>query len=96
MTIRLLKLPLLSLLEEADKPADALIWPARAFEDQPLLLLQKHYRDLASQLGSLGVVARGVASVISPTSTASEQVTLEPLVSLEVSAPVAEMDAVIP
>ena len=72
------------------------LWPPRVIEEQPLLLLQRHIRDLASQPGSLGVVSPGVASIISPASTASEQITFEPVISPEDTALVAEMDAKIP
>ena len=64
------------------------------FSDMSLLL--KQYRNPASQLGSLGVVSLGIGSVISPASTASERVTLEPIISPEDTALVAEMDATIP
>jgi hypothetical protein len=63
-----------------------LLWPPRALEDQPLLF-QKQYRDLASQLGPLGVVSLGIGYVISLASTASERVTLEPIISPEGHSP---------
>ena len=44
-------------LEETGKPVDSLQWPPRVLDNQPLLLLQKQYRDLASQPGSLGAVS---------------------------------------
>ena len=52
--------------------------------EQPLTLLLKQYRDLASQPGSLGVVSLGMGYIMSPASTASERVTLEPIISPEV------------
>ena len=82
--------------EEADTPADLPLWPPWVLEYQPLRLLQKSCRYSASQPGSLGVVSPGVASIISSACTASEQVTLGPIVSPEDSALVAEMDSIAP
>ena len=79
-------------LEEADTPADLPRYGRHGF----LMLFQKQFRDLASQPGSLGVVSLGVASIISSASTASEQVSLGPIVSPEDLALEAEMDAIVP
>ncbi len=56
----------------------------------------KQYRELALQPGSPRVVSHSVGSIVSLASTASERVTLEPIISTEDTALVAEMDATVP
>ena len=70
-------------LEVTGKPVEALLWPPRVLEDQPLTLLLKQYRDLALQPGFLGVVSLGVGSI-------------ETIILPEDTALMAEMDAIVP
>ena len=78
------------------KLVESLLWPPRVLEDQPLTLLMKQYRDIALQPVLLGVVSLGIGSISSLASTASERATLEPIISPEDTALVAEMDVIVP
>ena len=80
-------------LEGTGELVDSFVWPPRVLEDQPLSLIMQQLRDPVIQPGSLGAVSPGVASIMSPASTAPEQITFEPAISPEDTALVAEMDA---
>ena len=56
----------------------------------------KNIRDSTTQPGPLGELSPGAPPVISPASTASEQISFEPVLSPEDAALMAEMDAKIP
>ena len=79
--------------EQTGEPVETILWPPRALEDQPLTLISKGFRDPALQPGPPGVAP----PVISPASSAgSENIIFEPVLSVEDTALLAEVDAAIP
>ena len=82
--------------EEMGEPLDSLAWPPRVLDEQPFSLLIKQVREPVSQPGLLGGTSLGVGSLVSPISTALEQVTLEPITSPDDAAMVVEIDAHLP
>lgn len=76
--------------DEMGEPVYSFKWPPRVLEEQPLTVLMNQVRDPVLQPAWLGGTPPGVGSLVSPTSTASEHVTLEPTASPDDATVVAE------
>ena len=72
-----------------------LAWPPRALEAYPLTLLMKNKRDPQSQPGSPGGTSPG-GTLVSPASSASEHVFLEPITTPEDEKVIAAMVFALP
>ena len=78
---------------QTGEPVETILWPPRVLESQPLTFLLRDVRDPVLEPGTPGVAA----SNISPISTVgSENILFEPVLSVEDTALVAEVDAAIP
>ncbi len=69
------------IIDEMGEPIDSFVRPPRVLEEQPLTRAMKQFGDPVMQPGLLGGTSLGVGSLVSPTSTASEHVALEPITS---------------
>ena len=78
---------------QTGEPVESILWPPRVLESQPLTFILRDVRDPVLQPGPPGVAP----PVISPASSAgSENILFEPVLSVEDTALVAEVDAAIP
>ena len=79
-------------MRRGENPIEDMAWPPRVLESYPLslLLMGKEKVPLLEEPGLLGAVSLG--DVISPASTASETVSLEPITTPEDEAAIALCD----